>query len=182
VPRTIGLSTTFQANGTLFHVRNVETMLAANEPPSTLPFTQNLRASHDGSGMLFGDVTVFAQSAGTSGNLVRGTELPLHQSVLPYFVRAVAMETFPDIRDSSVLGAGDAEMTRDKHTVFPGATGGYADWYVGTTRQLQSVAPRVRITVSLDSRRFCVNGRVEGGSLAASIVSTLRTWKSVPFA
>jgi hypothetical protein len=99
--------------------------------------------------------------------------------VLPYFVRAVAMETFtggendedndslvhrmvlgvsakvlssrvnmrasllekfPDIRDSSVIGAGDMEMTRDKHTVFPGSTGGYADWYIGTTRQLQSVS------------------------------------------
>jgi len=29
-------------------------------------------------------------------------------------------------------------MTRDKHTVFPGATGGYVDWYVATAEQLQT--------------------------------------------
>jgi hypothetical protein len=51
-------------------------------------------------------------------------------------MRATLVEKFPDIRDSSVIGAGDLEMTRDKHTVFPGSTGGYTDWYVGTTRQL----------------------------------------------
>jgi len=53
-------------------------------------------------------------------------------------MHASLLETFPDIRGSSLIGAGDEEMTRDKHTVFPGATGGYADWYVATTRQLQT--------------------------------------------
>jgi len=53
-------------------------------------------------------------------------------------MQASLLEVFPDIRDSSIIGAGDDEMTRDKHTVFPGSTGGYADWYVATTRQLQT--------------------------------------------
>jgi hypothetical protein len=53
-------------------------------------------------------------------------------------MQASLLETFPGIRDSSIVGAGDNEMTRDKHTVFPGATGGYVDWYVATAEQLQT--------------------------------------------
>jgi len=190
VPRTIGLSTTFQANGMLFKVRNVETLFSSHEPPSTLPHTQNLRHANDGSKLLFADVTVYAQAAGSAGNLVRGTELSLYQSAIPYFARAVAMETFsggendesndslvqrmvlgvsakvlssrvnmrasllekfPDIRDSSVIGAGDPEMTRDKHTIFPVGTGGCVDWYVGTTRQLQSVSTVVEDPLQIDT-------------------------------
>jgi len=177
--RVIGLSTTFQANGVLFHVRQIETVQPAGDIPSTLPHYQNLKETQDGSGLYYADVTVYARSTGSVANLVRGTELTLFQSSLPYFVRAVAMETFaggendeedeslvrrmvlgisakvlssrinmraallekfPDIRDSSVIGAGDREMTRDKHTVFPSSTGGYADWYVGTTRSLAATS------------------------------------------
>ena len=177
--RVIGLSTTFTANGVLFNLHHIETLLHSGDIPSTLPHYQNLRQSQDGSGLFYADVTVHARSTGTAANLVRGTELALHQSALSYFVRALALETFhgggndedseslvrrmilgvsakvlssrtnmraalldrfPDVRDSSVIGAGDPEMTRDKHTVFPASTGGYADWYVGTTRQLTQVA------------------------------------------
>jgi len=53
-------------------------------------------------------------------------------------MHASLLENFPDIRDSSVIGVGDIEMTRDQHTVFPGSTGGYVDWYIATTRQLQT--------------------------------------------
>ena len=53
-------------------------------------------------------------------------------------MQASLLEVFPDIRDSSIIGAGDEEMTRDKHTVFPGSTGGYVDWYIASTRQLQT--------------------------------------------
>jgi hypothetical protein len=53
-------------------------------------------------------------------------------------MRAALLEQFPNIRDSSIIGAGDPEMTRDKHSVFPGSVGGYADWYVGTTLQLSA--------------------------------------------
>jgi hypothetical protein len=139
---------------------------------------------------------------------VRGTELSLVASSIPYFVRAIALETFtggennesdqelirrmllgvsakvlssrvnmrasllekfPNIRDSSVIGAGDPEMTRDKHTVFPGSVGGYVDWYVGTTRQLKTTSivteeftdvttthdlGKLKYYVSLDSSQF----------------------------
>jgi hypothetical protein len=59
-------------------------------------------------------------------------------------MQASLLEAFPGIRDSSIVGAGDHEMTRDKHTVFPGATGGYVDWYIATAEQLQTA------TVSLE--------------------------------
>ena len=177
--RVIGLSTTFQANGVLFNVRNIETLQLSDDIPSTLPHYQNLKEAQDGSGLYYADITVYARTTGAVGNLVRGTELTMFQSALPYFVRAIAMETFtggendedndslvhrmvlgisakvlssrlnmraallekfPKIRDSSVIGAGDLEMTRDKHTIFPSSTGGYADWYIGTTRQLASTS------------------------------------------
>lgn len=173
--RVVGLSTTFQANGILFNLKNLETLQLSDDIPSTLPHYQNLKETRDGSGLFYADVTVYARTAGAAGNLVQGSELTLYRSALPYFVRAVALETFsggendedtdsllrrmilgvgakvlssrvnmraalleqfPEIRDSAVIGAGDLEMTRDKHSVFPGSTGGYADWYVGTTRQL----------------------------------------------
>ena len=162
--RVLGLSTLFQANGVIFHLRNLETLQIAGSLPSTLPHYQNLKETQDGSGLFYADVVVYAKSTGTAANLVRGTELVLHQNSLPYFVRAVAQETFsggendesddslvqrmlygvsakvlssrinmkaalleqfPSIRDSSVIGAGDPELTRDKHSFFPGSTGGY---------------------------------------------------------
>ena len=132
-----------------------------------------------------------AQSAGAAGNLVRGTELALHESSILYFRRAVALETFsggeddepdnelirrmisgvsakvlssrenmraallekfPDIRDSSIIGAGDIEMTRDKHTAFPGSVGGYVDWYIGPTRQLKTTSAVMASPVQLGER------------------------------
>jgi hypothetical protein len=172
---TIGLTSRFQANGVLFACSEVQQARPAD--------TQLANGSHvfrdlgDGSGYVFFDVAVTAQTVGSAGNLVRGTELSMVEP-LPGFIRAVALETFtggddeeadnalvqrmvlgvsakvlssrvnmraalleqfPDIRDSFVIGAGDPEMTRDKHSVFPGSTGGYADWYVGTTLQLNTI-------------------------------------------
>jgi hypothetical protein len=77
----------------------------------------------------------------TNESLIRRMVLGVSAKVLSSRVnmRAALLERFPDIRDSSVIGSGDPEMTRDKHSVFPGSTGGYADWYVGTTRQLATM-------------------------------------------
>ena len=66
-------------------------------------------------------------------------------------MKASLLATFPDVRDSSIIGAGDDEMTRDKHSIFPGATGGYADWYVATTRQLLTVTHSVDLNPSEDT-------------------------------
>jgi len=39
---------------------------------------------------------------------------------------------FKDLVADSVIGAGDAEMTRDQHTIWPGSLGGRVDWYLRT--------------------------------------------------
>jgi hypothetical protein len=179
VPKTIGVSTLFEANGILFNTSAAENLLPYGEAPTTLARYQTMRRTEDGSGLYYADIVLTAQTAGSAGNLMQGTELALYQSNLSYFVRAVALETFrqgendesndsliqrmlygvsakvlssrinmkaslsemfPDIRDSSVIGAGDPEMTRDRHTAFPGSAGGYCDWYIGTTRQLAAVS------------------------------------------
>jgi hypothetical protein len=74
----------------------------------------------------------------TNESLVQRMMLGLSAKVLSSRInmKAALLDAFPNIRDSSVIGAGDTELTRDKHSVFPGSTGGYVDWYVGTTRQL----------------------------------------------
>ncbi len=41
-------------------------------------------------------------------------------------------EVFGRVVADSVIGMGKAEMVRDKHSIFPGATGGKVDWYVRT--------------------------------------------------
>lgn len=53
----------------------------------------------------------------------------------PAFARVVA---------DSVVGFGDADMLRDRHTIWPGSLGGKADWYVRTTER----AVRTTLTVS----------------------------------
>ena len=175
--QVVGVTTQFRANGVLFNLRTAETLIVSTDAPSTLPNYQSLRKTEDGSNLFYADVTVYSRTEGIIGNLIRGTELFLYESVLPYFVRALALETFqggddtepndqliqrmrygisakvlssrvnmkaalidqfPDIRDSSIIGAGDPEMTRDKHTLFPGPVGGFVDWYVGTTQQLKN--------------------------------------------
>ncbi len=39
---------------------------------------------------------------------------------------------FLNVTADSVIGMGNVEMKRDKHSIFPGATGGKIDWYVQT--------------------------------------------------
>lgn len=42
---------------------------------------------------------------------------------------AVVREAFPTYVSISMIGLGDAEMLRDRHTIFPGSFGGRSDWY-----------------------------------------------------
>lgn len=57
---------------------------------------------------------------------------------------------FPTLDVISVIGMGDAEMLRDKHSLFPVAGGGRADLYAKTDRTYQTVT--VRKTASLISK------------------------------
>jgi hypothetical protein len=43
---------------------------------------------------------------------------------------AVLREAFPDVVSDSIVGFGDPEMLRDRHTIFPVSLGGRIDWYV----------------------------------------------------
>lgn len=47
-----------------------------------------------------------------------------------------AQPTFAAVPALSVIGMGDPEMMRDKHTIFPVALGGRVDWYVRTQTPL----------------------------------------------
>jgi hypothetical protein len=42
----------------------------------------------------------------------------------------------PDYLSLSIIGAGDREMLRDKHSIFPGAFGGRSDWYFRDTADI----------------------------------------------
>lgn len=51
-----------------------------------------------------------------------------------------------NILADSLIGAGDTEMTRDAHSVFPMSYGGKVDWYVRTDYQIQTVAKTLSAT------------------------------------
>jgi hypothetical protein len=67
-------------------------------------------------------------------------------------MKAALLDFFPDVRDSSVIGAGDIELTRDKHSVFPGSSGGFVDWYVGTSSTLATMTHATTDITELSSK------------------------------
>lgn len=46
---------------------------------------------------------------------------------------ALLMDRFPYVVASSIIGYGDGEMLRDRHSIFPFSFGGRTDWYVRTS-------------------------------------------------
>ena len=59
-----------------------------------------------------------------------------------YFLRSIP--AFDSITNQSIIGYGDAEMLRDRHTVFPVSYGGRVDWYIRGQVSLQ----RTRLLVT----------------------------------
>lgn len=55
-------------------------------------------------------------------------------------MNALLREAFPALVGSSIIGYGDAEQLRDKHSLWPGAAGGRVDWYVRTQQLPQRLA------------------------------------------
>ncbi|GHT30352.1 hypothetical protein FACS1894214_0020 [Planctomycetales bacterium] len=175
----IGSGVHFDANGIDFSANDIYTASAIPALSNTSSaFEQIYKPMPDNSGYVYIDISVSANSPGSAGNLVRGTEVEVLDQPFLYFIRAYALETFtggsdsesddelinrmrygisakvlssrinmkaalletfPDIRDSSIIGAGDIEMVRDKMSVFPISIGGYADWYIASTRQLETI-------------------------------------------
>lgn len=67
---------------------------------------------------------------------------------VPEFERCVA---------SSIIGFGMAEMLRDRHSLWPGSTGGRVDWYVRTQPTVQNVsATKTATLVSRDDTGYGV--------------------------
>ena len=50
-----------------------------------------------------------------------------------------AQVTFENVLFDSVIGFGDEEMLRDKHSIFPGSYGGRVDWYIRSQRLPQTL-------------------------------------------
>lgn len=57
---------------------------------------------------------------------------------------ALLREAFPQLLHGSVIGYGDAEQLRDKHSLWPTAHGGRVDWYVRT----QQLPQRLTLTLT----------------------------------
>lgn len=56
-------------------------------------------------------------------------------------------ETYASITNHSIVGYGDAEMLRDRHTIFPISYGGRVDWYIRGQEPLQRTTQTVTATL-----------------------------------
>jgi len=63
-----------------------------------------------------------------------------------------SLSQFVSVTNQSIVGYGDAEMLRDKHSLFPISYGGRVDWYVRGQATLQSVTLTKEATlISVDA-------------------------------
>jgi hypothetical protein len=70
------------------------------------------------------------------------------------FLRSLSQ--FPAVTNQSIVGYGDAEMLRDKHSLFPVSYGGRVDWYIRGQEGLQIV------TLTKSATLISVNTEGEG--------------------
>lgn len=75
----------------------------------------------------------------TNAELVERAQLGMSTKALSGRLPMMALlqEQFPLVVDSSIIGNGDVEMVRDKHSIIPGSFGGRADWYVRSRQKPQ---------------------------------------------
>lgn len=76
-------------------------------------------------------------------------KIPGNRTNLRALLRANAL--FAGYVGDSAVGAGNAAMIRDKHSIFPGSLGGRIDWYVRPTLQISQV------TLSLTATLLAIN-------------------------
>lgn len=60
---------------------------------------------------------------------------------------AYLVEQYPTIIHDSLIGFGDAEMLRDRHSILPVSLGGRADWYVQTQPLYRTVGANLDATL-----------------------------------
>jgi hypothetical protein len=75
---------------------------------------------------------------------------------------------FQPVYDNAVIGAGDVEMTRDKHSVFPLSLGGKCDWYVKTSKTIQTktISVKAQLIRPIDERSAVWRMRITGQQAA----------------
>lgn len=61
-------------------------------------------------------------------------------------------ENFLSVTNQSIVGYGDPEMLRDKHTIFPISYGGRVDWYIRGQSQLS------RTTINVTAKLLSISG------------------------
>jgi len=66
------------------------------------------------------------------------------------YLRAIA--AFSSVTNQSIIGYGDTEMLRDRHTIFPISYGGRVDWYIRGQEPLQ------RATKTIEATCIAING------------------------
>ncbi|MDO4568789.1 MAG: baseplate J/gp47 family protein [Planctomycetia bacterium] len=82
-------------------------------------------------------------------------------------IAALLLQNFPEMVDISVIGFGDAEMQRDKLTVFPISVGGRADIYVKTTPSVTALTvtePATFLTMDKGLARWQLSTKALPGS------------------
>ena len=104
------------------------TAMTVMEPPATL---SSCYAATDFSG---------GQDLETNAQLLTqlqqglAAQVPANRVNMQAMLRADTM--FANIIASSIIGFGDAEMLRDRHSIWPGSRGGRVDWYIRTQDQV----------------------------------------------
>lgn len=77
----------------------------------------------------------------TNSELINRLQQGIAARTLSNRVNMAAMlrniDTFSRIVSMSIVGYGDAEMIRDRHTIFPGSFGGRVDWYIRSEELLR---------------------------------------------
>lgn len=102
-------------------------------------------------------VSSYATSSFEDGTNTETNETLLNELQLGIAAKALSNRTnmraylrslpqFESITNQSIVGCGDPEMLRDKHTIFPAMTGGRVDWYVRGQSALQRKTVAVTAT------------------------------------
>jgi len=131
--------------GFIITVEASEVGVAGNIPKDTLVLPDVLPT---------GFVTAYATSDFTGGTdeedndeliarLMQGIATPGAQNVLNMAALLRNNDTFSLFRRMAVIGFGDQEMRRDRHSIFPISYGGRVDWYIRTqTRLVRNSFPK----------------------------------------
>jgi uncharacterized phage protein gp47/JayE len=104
-----------------------------------------------------GFVTSYAASSFAAGGSTETNQQLLEELQFGVSAKTLANRTnmraylrsipaFSSVTNQSIIGYGDPEMLRDKHTIFPISFGGRVDWYIRGQEKLQKLSHEVSAT------------------------------------